>query len=411
MGTTNHEAKVIKIEALEKHPNADSLSIVRIGGYQVIVRTEDWKVGDLGVYIQPDSVVPPEKPYDFLWKDNEYPDGVIPPKKRRITVKKLRKEYSEGLLLPLKDVVAGGRITSRTECDKVGEYPVYVVPYDTIVGTAMEAEIREGDDLADVLGITHYEPPEPAEAGENEDPNKGRRQRKIFPHTLKGWVMLILRYLTFGKYDPRGEGFREAGPEFRPVYDVEARKNYPNAIPEGTIVRITEKIHGANGRYTFENDRMYAGSRNTWKAPKSNCIWRKVLEQNPWIEQYCRLHPGYTLYVEVVPAQKGWTYGCDPGTFRAFPFDILDAEGNWVPDAQQRIELPPELYVPILFVGPFFVERAKVMAESESCFPNTVREGVVIRVADPTFHARGLGRPQLKIVANKFYEAQQKESA
>jgi hypothetical protein len=36
---SDHSVKVIRIEALEPHPNADTLSIVRIGGFQVLVRT------------------------------------------------------------------------------------------------------------------------------------------------------------------------------------------------------------------------------------------------------------------------------------------------------------------------------------------------------------------------------------
>jgi hypothetical protein len=47
MGIANHRADIIRVEALEKHSNADALSIVRIGGYQVVVRTDSWKVGDL----------------------------------------------------------------------------------------------------------------------------------------------------------------------------------------------------------------------------------------------------------------------------------------------------------------------------------------------------------------------------
>jgi len=84
MGTANHEATVIRVGDLRKHPNADSLSLLDIDGYQVVVRTDQYKRGDLAVHIQPDSVVPQTKPFSFLWNDEEFPI-VVPEKKRRIT--------------------------------------------------------------------------------------------------------------------------------------------------------------------------------------------------------------------------------------------------------------------------------------------------------------------------------------
>ena len=37
------------------HPNADSLSIVKVWGYEVVVRSADWAGIDRAVYIVPDS--------------------------------------------------------------------------------------------------------------------------------------------------------------------------------------------------------------------------------------------------------------------------------------------------------------------------------------------------------------------
>ena len=104
MGIANHRADIIRIEALEKHSNANALSIVRIGGYQVVVRTDSWKVGDLAVYIQPDSVVPVTKPFEFLWANMTFPDGIVPEKRRRVTARRFRGEWSEGLLVKLDEL-------------------------------------------------------------------------------------------------------------------------------------------------------------------------------------------------------------------------------------------------------------------------------------------------------------------
>lgn len=91
---STHEAKVIKIENLKKHPDADSLSLINIWGYTVVVRTEDWREGQLAVYIEPDTCVDTRLPeFSFLQKYEDKPF-------ERIKVKKLRGIYSQGCLIP-----------------------------------------------------------------------------------------------------------------------------------------------------------------------------------------------------------------------------------------------------------------------------------------------------------------------
>lgn len=104
-----HTCDVVEIK-LEVHPNADSLSLVQVGDFQCAVRTTDWADGDLAVYIPPDSVVPDTKEFEFLGKN------------KRIKARKLRGEWSVGLLIP--------------------------APVDAKVG----------DDYMEQLGVVHYEP-------------------------------------------------------------------------------------------------------------------------------------------------------------------------------------------------------------------------------------------------------------
>ena len=45
------KVEVVKIRKIEKHPNADTLSITNIhGGYPVVFRTEDFNEGDLDAW-------------------------------------------------------------------------------------------------------------------------------------------------------------------------------------------------------------------------------------------------------------------------------------------------------------------------------------------------------------------------
>lgn len=297
----NHQARVIRIPDIEKHPNADTLGIVRIDGYQVVVKLEEFSAGSLAVYIQPDSIVPNAEEFAFLWADKGFTeDDDIPIKYRRVTVRKFRKEWSEGLLI---------HVPMWVRYDDHGSW----------------REVAEGDDLADVLGITHYEPPDPQEME-----RQSRLERDPRPRTLKGWWYWLLSKLGFRVNRNLG-GASQHGPKDRRVYDVEGYKNYPKVFEAGEPVVVTEKIHGSNARYTFEDDVMYVGSRTLWKSPSAKCVWRDAVEQNPAIEQWCRAHPGYTLYGEVVPTQGNkYRYGCGPGEVRFFLFDILQPDGTWM---------------------------------------------------------------------------------
>ena len=55
---TNLKVEVVEIGELEKHPNADTLSIVKVKGWQCIVKTDEFKDVKLAAYIPIDSLIP-----------------------------------------------------------------------------------------------------------------------------------------------------------------------------------------------------------------------------------------------------------------------------------------------------------------------------------------------------------------
>src|SRR4051812_24887017 len=90
--------EVVRLGAIEPHPNADSLSITRVhGGYPVIIRTGEFRTGDLAVYVPVDSGGPADEPrFAFLGEP------------RRIKARRLRGVFSMGLLVPASDEWAAG---------------------------------------------------------------------------------------------------------------------------------------------------------------------------------------------------------------------------------------------------------------------------------------------------------------
>jgi RNA ligase (TIGR02306 family) len=129
---STHRVEVVPVE-LEPHPDADTLSIVRVfAGYTVCVRTADWLGRTLGAYVPPDSLVDTTRPEFAFLSDGRK-------KQQRVKVRKLRGVVSMGLLIP---VPSGAKV---------------------------------GDDLAGPLGVVRYEPPVPTSTmGEPALPPRGR---------------------------------------------------------------------------------------------------------------------------------------------------------------------------------------------------------------------------------------------
>lgn len=311
---STHEVRVVRLGAIHPHPNADTLGITEITGYTVVVRLAEWHAGDLGVYIEPDYIVPATEPFAFLGDH------------RRIKVKKLRGVFSQGLL-----------IRAPEGCS-------------------------EGEDVVERLGITRYDPP-------------------LVPHGANS-----------------GEG--ESGPPglIAPKYDVEPWRKNKNVLILGENVVITEKIHGANGRYAWANDRLWAGSRTGWRKPDETCLWWIAAKSNPWIEEWCRAHENVILYGEVFGNVQDLKYG---GGVQFRGFDARDGKtGRWIAHGLEESQRAP-----ILYSGPYTGEVLD-FAEGPSTVPgaNHVREGCVIEAFEHMGGIRDMGRVKLKIVGNGYLE-------
>jgi RNA ligase (TIGR02306 family) len=84
-------ASVQKIISIDPIPDADKIEKATILGWEVVVAKKDnFKVGNLAVYIEVDSVLPDCAEFEFL-RDRKF----------RIKTIKLKKQISQGLVLPL----------------------------------------------------------------------------------------------------------------------------------------------------------------------------------------------------------------------------------------------------------------------------------------------------------------------
>jgi len=389
----NHRVNVVRIGEIHSHPNADKLSLTFVGGYQCVIGKGTMKTGELAVFVQPDSVIPQTEPFRFIWQDHVGLDGIVPEKRRRITCKRLRKEWSEGLLLPLSD------FGEKLWCGAT-EFPPYHGAWI----------VKEGQDVSDILGITHWDP----EANSEEPLTRAKflaLPKRRYPKSLKGWFYFFLHKLRVPFLKDRATRALALDVSFTfPVYDVEALKNFKNALVPGETVRITEKIHGSNARYTEIDGVQYCGSRQQWKADGNN-VWWNAYRQIPEIGRWCKENPGQVLYGEVVPTQGGYKYGCTEGKVRFFAFDAYNDELRlkrgqpWYYPVDYEGE-----HVPTLYWGPW-EEKCMGLAEGMSKVPgNThmIREGCVVRPIEERYIPE-LGRVHLKIVSLAFLERDSKQ--
>jgi RNA ligase (TIGR02306 family) len=114
-------ASIEVIKNIRNHPNADSLDIAEVLGWQVVVKRGTHQEGDKIVFVTIDSIVP-----HYTWT-NFLADPKNPDKPIRIKNIKLRGEYSSGLVISLNEFSAS--------------------PFK---------DYEIGTDLTEIIGVTKY---------------------------------------------------------------------------------------------------------------------------------------------------------------------------------------------------------------------------------------------------------------
>ena len=117
---TRKIARIVKLDDVMTHTNADSLDLAIVGGWQVVVKRGEYKPGDLAIFVEIDGFVP-ETIAPFLTKNypREY-NGVLGNRLRTI---KLRGELSQGLILPMQTLndVTGNSVSIYEVDEDVSE--------------------------------------------------------------------------------------------------------------------------------------------------------------------------------------------------------------------------------------------------------------------------------------------------
>lgn len=232
-----------------------------------------------------------------------------------------------------------------------------------------------------------------------------------FTHIVDGVSMMealgIVRYEPPVKYLTANELPHEDMPSvYCPKFDIESFKNFPKLIPDGEEVYVTEKIHGANARYLWADDRFYIGSRNRWIKPEDDTVWKAAVDECPGILEWCKAFPETILFGEIYGRVQSLTYGA-PNQVRFAGFAALN-KSSWISQTQLFLSLlgAGVEHAPILYHGPFKREALEALAEEDSVVASApkghMREGVVVV---PVTERQGpsAGRTALKLVSNRYW--------
>lgn len=353
--------QIVLIEKVEKHPDADSLDICTIlNDYPIVVKRDEYKVGDLAAYIPIDSIVPDNDKFYFLspviredYMENgelknkiigkKYNVGSVPERNRRIKAKKIRGVYSQGML-----------------------FKEFLSSYNV------------GDSIVEFFGLKKYE------EGEENIQNSKKITGRNAESPPKGWSI--------------------------PYYDIEGLRKYINCLGENEEICITEKIHGSNASFCYDGNKLWVKSRNFYKKMDENDAWWDIaIRYN--LEEKLSKYPFYVFFGEVYGFNKGFRYDCEviDGKFNSKIrfFDIWDVKSSKYLDYDDFIKIISEVGLqpaPELYRGIWKgKEEMYSFAEGNTLLGGKhVREGFVLRTIKERYEPKLDSRMQIKLIGEGY---------
>ena len=333
---------------IRAHPNANRMEVAHIEGYQCCVGKESLKTGDLAAYA-PDGALIPET----LLREMGLEGKLAGPDHNRVRPLVLRGVLSQGLVIPAHST----GLRERT--------------------------LTEGEDVAEILGITKYEPTPPAE--------------------LRGAVL-----------PAHGECLD---------FDVEDTLRHPDAIAPGERVVITEKLHGvltcvgigANGTTLVTSKGLgHKGFKFDVDATDNAtnlhvAMWyRHEAAVRALYKRFGSESKGvYALGETIGGGLQDLSYGLGHGELRFHVFDLYIGDrrkGRWLGRdavvegcAQVRLACVPEIAR-----MRYDAKAVRKMANGNSTLKGAPheREGVVVRLAKERRDAK-IGRVIVKVISPK----------
>jgi len=212
-------ATIQKIIDIKPIKDADRIEVASVLGWHVVVKKNEFKVGDLVIFCEIDSLLPMLPVFEFLAKNGTKKiliDGKEIEGYRLKTIR-LRKQISQGLCLP------------------IDSFPIELKVQDIW---------KEGTDVTEKLGIVKWEP--------------------VLPANLAGQVKGLF-------------------PSFIPKTDETRIQSEPQILKKykDEVFYTTEKVDGTSCTVFIKDGELNVCSRNlNLKENKDNTYWKVVKELN-----------------------------------------------------------------------------------------------------------------------------------
>lgn len=339
-----------RIKEVKEHGNADSLEVAVVYGFDVIIRKDAYKVGDLVLYVPIDAVLPADLESLLFTEGSK-----IKLHKSRVRQIRIRGRASQGMLVSVADVdqLMGLRGVKRN-------------------GLRFEEE----HDYKEMLGVVKYEPPVP----------------------------------EFQKNLTEGRKKNANNPLFHSYNGLDNLKWFPDRFKEGEQVVIQEKLHGTNCRagllptqantlwkkikkmfgllptheFCYGSNNVELTGRDNHKGYYGENVYGKALKS---VNAKNKLKPMEVIYGEIIGEgiQKNYDYGRKDKHFVLFDVKVFKEDGSFTWLNPEEVETFAQErgfdIVPVLHRGEFNAALAKELTKGNSvyCPTQKIREGVVVK--------------------------------
>lgn len=345
-----------KIDSIEKHPNADRLSLAKVRGWQCIVGLDQYEVGQLVCFIPPDCIIPDAliEKYNLEYLKKNGRTGTI----------KLRGYISQGLIL---DLPAGNW--------------------------------HDGDDVSSILGIVKYEPPQ------------SEYQMAVVQKTSKKRINPAFDIYTDIENIKHYPDVFKVGDEICITEKLHGSNSRYSMLPIAiqNNVSIVEKIKfyfnklilHKKQEFCYGSHRVQITSHTNRKSFYGSDVWAEMISKY----NLDKVIPDNTIvYGELIGDKiQDLTYGLKNGQRDLYIFDIKQ-NGNYL-DWEEVVKFCNEFglhHVPQLYIGEYrdgIIE--KHTSGNSILYGNHIREGVVCKSLHEENDPR-IGRKILKSISENY---------
>lgn len=344
--------KVLKVEPIE---GADLIVKTTVLGWELVCRKDEVKEGDIGVYIEIDSVVPKTDMFEFLEKRNY-----------RIKTIKLKGQVSQGLFLPLS-----------------------ILPYGV--------EYKEGDDVTEILGITKF-----LSVSERLEDEQDVEIEKDKPNSIDKYLR---NFKFYRKITAPFRRKKVSGnfPSFIKKTDEPRIQWFPNFCEnyKGVKFTKTEKLDGqsftafvknydSNPLKFWKKHDFGVCSRNKRLVHKNNSSWWNVADKyciEDILTDLCEQYNTSGMFIQgeiIGPRIQGNKYKVSEYYLYIFNIGIVDTKERFdqetINEICEEYDLTP---VPTLSYDYYLKDTIPMCVEEAKGFSvvnnKTIREGFVIR--------------------------------